>query len=350
MLEHLTGGLHPEDFEGVPKVLRHVISPAHSFAQIPNAILRHPRLSADAKTLLTWQLSLPSDARQCLSETARRANIKKTAFQNAKQQLMEEGYAHEWRVRVDSGRCVTIQLISNVPLSAKQAIAVRDGLRPAPKGARLHGAGGCRQPTTAPPTAGQPTGRRACRQPQKDPGENTPPTTTPAPEPQVPDGHRDDGERLLRSLAYGDRSLAMSARTARHWAPLAAAWLDSGMPRDRIRRALTDGLGDARNPLGALRWRLEHALPDDCAAPAPASASSSKTPPEPPRLRGMRECRTRHTQPRLFLPRPGHEDDRCADCRAEQAADAAPTTPAGAGYAEYLAARKSVGRPTPARR
>jgi hypothetical protein len=320
-------------------MFRHANAPAHSYAQIPNAILRHPRLSADAKTLLTWQLSLPAEARQSLSETARKANIKKVAFQNAKRQLLDEGYAHEWRVRVAGGRCVTVQLVSNEPLSAKEALAVRDGLQDAPSGARLHGPSNHRQPSAARPAAGQPTGRDDSRQPHKDLAESTSQPTTP--EPQAPAGHRDDGERLLRSLAYRDCRLAMPARTARHWTPLAAAWLDSGLPADRIRRALTEGLGDARNPLGVLRWRLENALPDDI--PAPASSAPTESP--APRLRGVRECRTRHTQPRLFTPRPGHDDDRCPDCRADRqvpTTTAAPTALPRPGYDEFTAARRVV--------
>ena len=336
-------------------MLRHAISPAHSYAQIPNAILRHPKLSADAKTLLTWQLSLPGDAKQCLSETARKANIKKVAFQNAKQELLDTQYLHEWRMRVGGGRCVTVQLISNEPLNAKEALAVRDGLRPVPPGSRVVGPSGRRPPTDARPTAGQPTGRDDGRQPHKDVEEKTSQPTTPAPspapalEPEATDGHRDDGERLLRSLAYGDRRLALPARTAWRWASLAAAWLDSGMPRDRIRRLLTDGLADARNPVGVLRWWLEHALPD---VPPPAPAPSAPGEPAAPRLRGMRECAGRHTQPRLFAPRPGHDDDRCPDCRAERQAATSPVPPAlaGPGYDEFAAARRAVReRPTTAR-
>ncbi len=333
-------------------MLRHAISPAHSYAQIPNAILRHPKLSADAKTLLTWQLSLPADARQSLSETARRANIKKVAFQNAKRQLLDAQYLHEWRMRLDSGRCVTVQLVSNEPLTGKEALAVRDGQQTPPRGARLNGPDH-RPPTDARPTAGQPTGRNDGRQPHKDREENTSPPTTPAPgrapEPEAPAEHRDDGERLLRSLAYGNGRLAMPARTTRHWAALAAMWIDSGMPLDRIRRLLTEGLGDARNPLGVLRWRLENSLPD---APPPAPAPTAPpTAPAAPRLRGMRECASGHTQPRLFAPRPGHDDDRCPDCRTEQAAAQSPTPSSGPGFAEFTAARRAVrARPTGARR
>ncbi len=329
-------------------MLRHVIAPAHSYAQIPNAILRHPKLSADAKTLLTWQLSLPTDAKQSLSETARRADIKKVAFQKAKQRLRETKYLHEWRVRLDSGRCVTIQLVSNEPLSEKEALAVRDGLQPVPSGARLQGPSGHRRPTATTPAAGQPTGRHDARQPQEDLEENTPPATTPARAPQpaapAPAEHRDDGERLLRSLGYGEPRLAMSARTARRWAPLAAAWLDGGMPQERIRRLLTDGLADARNPMGVLRWRLEHALPDTPPEPAPALPAAAE--PEPPRLRGMRECCTQHTQPRLFSPRPGHDDEHCADCRERRGISDGPAPPPveGSGFTEFLAARRAAPR------
>ncbi|MGH3312869.1 MAG: hypothetical protein ACRDP3_20190, partial [Streptomyces sp.] len=179
-------------------MLRHVISPARFFAQIPNQIIRHPRLSSHAVHLLVWQLSLPDSADEPLSATAQRARIKKTAFQNAKQELLAEGYLHEWRVRVESGRFVTVQLISNEPLTAEQAASVRDGHRPAPGLARLITAHPAESPAQQPsppsagcPAVGEPTGRGGGRQPQKNTGENTT-NQPPLPEPESQDADAGD--------------------------------------------------------------------------------------------------------------------------------------------------------------
>ncbi|MCC3768583.1 hypothetical protein K6I34_000495, partial [Streptomyces sp. UNOC14_S4] len=136
-------------------MLRHAIAPARFFSQVPNEIIRHPRLSSDAVRLLSWQLSLPEGADQPLSETAKRAGIKKAGFIRAKRELAAEGYLHEWRRQGTDGRWATTQLISNVPLSAEDAAAVRDG-----------------RPAAGIPTAGGPEGRAVGR-PQKNTVENT---------------------------------------------------------------------------------------------------------------------------------------------------------------------------------
>ncbi|MFR9674706.1 hypothetical protein [Streptomyces sp. TR06-5] len=344
-------------------MLRHVIAPARSFAQIPHAILRHPRLSSDAKNLLAWQLSLPPGEKQCLSDTARRAGIKKCAFQRAKRQLLDEGYVHQWTVQREGGRFATVQLVSNTVLSAAEALAARDGLRPAPGATRLTAAadsGGAR-PSAAEPTAGEPTCRPVGRQPEEDTGENTtrptgpahPPEDGPPPDEPAVDGGEGvdeatsrpgsgglpDAEMLLLSLRRVDPQLAMPVRTARNWAPLAAKWLDSGLSPLRIRHTLTEGLDSARRPLGALRWRLEHALPQ--APPPPPSVPQAPAPVRTPRVPRMRECRTRHTQPRLFTPLPGSDEEHCPDCRARAAREAAPAPPVeSSGYAAFVAARR----------
>ena len=107
-------------------MLRHAIAPTRFFSQISNDILRHPGLSSDAVRLLTWQLSLPPGARENLSKTAERAGIGKTAFQKAKRQLQAAGYVHEWRQQRAGGQWFTEQLVSSVPLTGEQALAVRD--------------------------------------------------------------------------------------------------------------------------------------------------------------------------------------------------------------------------------
>jgi hypothetical protein len=152
-------------------MLRHATAPARAFAQIPNLILRHPRLSPAAKTLLTWQLSLPADERQCLSETARRAGIRKTAFQRAKAELLEEGYLHEWREQAGGGRFRTVQLVSNVVLTKEEAASLRgsllNGTETGARVARQPGGEGA-PPSARIPAVGEPTGRAVGRQPEKN--------------------------------------------------------------------------------------------------------------------------------------------------------------------------------------
>ncbi|MCT2593850.1 hypothetical protein LHJ74_28755 [Streptomyces sp. N2-109] len=126
----------------------------------------------------------------------------------------------------------------------------------------------------------------------------------------------------------------MSGRAGPRRASLAARWLaSSGLSYEEVRRALTQGLAGARSPLGGLRWRLEHALPD-----GPPEVLSAPRP--EPRVVRMRECEGRPTQPRLFTPTDSGER-RCRDCRT--APPAPPTPPgAGSGYERFRAARRAA--------
>ncbi|MBQ1159701.1 hypothetical protein KBZ21_16565 [Streptomyces sp. A73] len=308
---------------------RHVSAPTRFFSQLPNDIIRHPRLSANAVRLLAWQLSLPEGADEPLWKTAERAGIGKVAFQHAKRQLRAERYLFEWRRQNEHGRWQTVQLVANIPLSPDEA---RSAVQPAA------------QPTAAVPATGAPTPRPATPQPRKTPVGNTshPPAKASSQAPPRPDtkAHA-HAEALLLSLSHSAPYLAMPARKARRWAPLAAHWLERGMGTDDIRTALTAGLEQARSPLGALRWRLEHALPE------PVDTPTTKPTPSSPRLSRMRECAGPHTQPLLFTP--VGEEERCPACRTASAAAqaaAAPTTP-GSGLHAFRAARRALAAPTP---
>ncbi|MFR9673335.1 hypothetical protein [Streptomyces sp. TR02-1] len=147
-----------------------------------------------------------------------------------------------------------------------------------------------------------------------------------------------DAEAFLHSLGRDDARLSLPRHTARRLAPLAVDWLDTGQPRDQLRHTLTQGLAGARSTIALLRWRLANALPD--APPLPPSGPRPQ-----PRLSGMRECRTRHTQPRLFTPAPDSGDDLCPDCRtaaAETPGDA-PEPLNAPGFAAFLSAREAIG-------
>lgn len=322
-------------------MIRHAIPPARFFSQVPNEIVRHPRLSSDAVRLLTWQLSLPDDADESLSKTAGRAGIKKVGFLRAKHQLKDEGYLHEWREQVEGGRWRTRQLVSNVPLSAPEAALVRDGgTSPAP-GGRI-------------PTAGEPTRRAVGRHPHQHPSGNT---SNRPPHGEATEGTEEspgapsdvaaspEAARVVADLHLLDPRLRVPRGMLRQLAALAGQWLALGHTADSVRAEIKHALpADGRrvtHPGGLVRYVLRD-------APQPP-------PPRPtPLVARLRECASpAHTQPLLFLP--VGDEATCADCTgpAQQTAPAtAPETGTATGAESAREAlRLSAGiqlRPLPA--
>ncbi|WP_329121301.1 hypothetical protein [Streptomyces sp. NBC_01465] len=277
-------------------MLRHVIAPVRFFSQISNEIIRHPRLSSDAVRLLVWQLSLPAESRQSLSETAVRAGIKKRAFQNAKEQLKDEGYVHEWREQVARGRWQTRQLVSGTPLSCEDAARVRDECA-APA------------PTDDEPVVGEPTRRDIGRLPDNPPGTNTLQPSASASPAQLT-----EAEQCVDSLEQLDPRLRVPRAMLSELAALAAQWLAAGFAVDGVRAGILQQLpmsGEAvHRPGGLVRYVLRQVPALDTAAPA--------APAPPPRVAQMVECAgDRHTQPLLFRPVAG--EDLCPACRQSRA-------------------------------
>lgn len=245
-------------------MLRHAISPSRRFTKASHDVVRHPRLSSDAKILLLYVQGLPEDA-PCrpLSELARKLGIKGRAYQKAKEQLVAHGYVHEWRTQGSRGRWITEQLVANTPLTIEQA-------------AHLRGA----PPTTAPPSAHIPTvGEPAARtvggykavedhsdKTTPHPPSEAEPATDPEPEPtsRPADSHQlACAERVLLSLRHTRRELHLGAREARALAVEAVKWLERGLSESDLRQALLaerpeDGV---RSAFGFLRYRLIQKLP-----------------------------------------------------------------------------------------
>lgn len=269
-------------------MLRHAIAPARFFSQVPNEIIRHPRLSSDAVRLLTWQLSLPADAADSLSKTAQSAGIGKVAFLRAKRQLKDEGYVHEWREQVERGRWRTRQLVSNVPLSRDEAARVSSGSSQV--GSSQVG------PTDVVPAVGAPAGRDVGRLPDQTPVGNT---LQPSP----------DARRAVDSLHRLDPRLRVPRAILPELAALAEAWLDAGYTvegvQEEVRRQLPSPGASIHRPGGLVRYVLRAVPPADV-PPAPGAG-----------LAGMVECAGSHIQPRLF--RPVADEVLCADCRQVRA-------------------------------
>ncbi|MCT4355465.1 hypothetical protein M5362_20225 [Streptomyces sp. Je 1-79] len=303
-------------------MLRHANAPAGRFSQIPHEILRHPDLHSDAVRLLCWQLSLPDGVNESLSKTAERAGIRKVAFLRAKGQLKVAGYLHEWREQGPRGWWATRQLVSNVPLSAAEAAALRSG-----------------PPTDTRPAAGEPTGRAVGRHPDATCGENTsnpPPPGGREADPGVFDapGPADDldvpeARRLVDGLLALDPRLRVPRAMLPELARLAARWLEAGhmaeAVRDSIARCLPGRGSPIHRPGGLLRYILREVPP---VAP----------PPPPPRVANLRECESgRHVQPYLF--RPSADEDVCGPCgRSEPTSPLECPSPATVGPALARAA------------
>ncbi|MFF2007548.1 hypothetical protein ACFVWY_00540 [Streptomyces sp. NPDC058195] len=247
-------------------MLWHVISPSRRFTKASNDVVRHLRLNSDAKILLLYVQGLPEqDADKALSEHAKKLGITGRAYQRAKGQLIQLGFVHEWKRQGDRGFWVTDQLFANVPLTAEEAVALRDE--------RVGAVVRAVDPGAQSPAVGEPGAPVAGGYGPVDEelGENYshPPSQAPADTPEVV-----EGERLLLSLRHAHPQLHLGVREARGLAETAAEWLRRGVSGGDLRRTLTSELPreGVRSAVGFLRHRLVQKLPAPPLAPAPAVA------------------------------------------------------------------------------
>ncbi|MEV7566112.1 hypothetical protein [Streptomyces tanashiensis] len=288
-------------------IYRHFNAPSRGFTRFSHDIIRHPRLSSDAVRLLTWQLSLPQGARECLSRTAERARIGGTAFGRAKRQLKDEGFVHERRVQVDGGRWVTQQLVSSGPLTAAQAAKLL-AREPVPSSQVA--------PSPRKPAAGPPTTPSTDGHPEKDPWGDTSHLPSQGDEAAEESPRLEDARALVGALPLLSPALRHIPPGMRNeLARLAARWLDSGhTPADvhtHVMRGLPGDGTPVHRPGGLVRYLLRD---------VPRRELPSLTPPLPrvsgesvsARLLGTRECAGDHTQTTLF--RPVADETMCTVC------------------------------------
>lgn len=292
-------------------MFRHAIAPRRFFLQVPNDVIRHPRLNCDAKALLLYVLSLPEGVNEPLQRSAEKVGLKKSAFTVAKRQLLAEGYLHEWRQQGRGGRWGTEQLIANVPLSGEEAERARRG----------------EPPTAQEPAVGEPDRRAVGRSQEQQPGNTpNPPPSPPAPEvpeepkeaetpPKPPAGPGADADAdadgslvqqaafALAAVSHNEPRLQLGGRDIAQLAPLAAQWLAHGCKPEHLRLALASGLPQAvANPAGFLRDRLRRKMPLPAMPPGPEAEADRKTPP-------IAECDTCRDP----LPR-GRRNGNCRRC------------------------------------
>ncbi|MGQ4712328.1 hypothetical protein ACUN22_01450 [Streptomyces anulatus] len=308
-------------------MLWHAIAPSRRYTKASHDVVRHPRLSSDAKVLILYVQGLPDGGTAlALSEHARKLDIKGRAYQRAKEQLLLCGFVHERRVVGERGRWVTQQVFSNVPLADAEVsplwcdagVGVGSGVAPSPS-ARF-------------PTVGQPGPRTVGHQlpvdEEREKSYSRPPTEAPRVEAVLGSLTAEEvqAERVLLSLRHVSRGLHLGVAEARVLVGQAVEWLRRGVSVGELRRVLSSDLpeGGVRSAVGFLRHRLAEKMPE-AAAPAarevqpmsmqePEPAASDTAP--PPAV-------PRYVPPLVTCPGPGPEhvframagETECPDCR-----------------------------------
>ncbi|WP_406453268.1 hypothetical protein OG782_21240 [Streptomyces sp. NBC_00876] len=320
-------------------MLCHAISPSYGYVKASHDVIRHPKLNSDAKILIAYVQGLPEKwAGKPLGEHAKRLGLKGRAYQKAKGQLKEHGFVHEWRRQDGGGLWVTDQLMSNVPLTDREARRIHDKRVESPQvGPSEHyptvghpstrSVGGYlpkgeeREKNSAHPPTEEPKLADETAEPEPEPEpepefESQPESRPePDPDPQPTDPQVIQAERVLLSLRHADPQLRLGAREARGLAGAAAEWLRRGVDAAGLRLALSRGLpeGGVRFPLGFLAKRLEALMPEPLRVEPPA--------PAPPPVREFIACEAQEEgAEHVFRPR---EDERvCRPCRQEAAWEA----------------------------
>ncbi|WP_274560745.1 hypothetical protein [Streptomyces spiramyceticus] len=291
-------------------MMRHVNAPTSRFTKVSNDLVRHPRLTPEAKLLLIYVQGLPqSEASKSLSEHAAKLNITGRAYQRAKELLLACGFFHHWREQGTGGRWFTDQLLANVTLTSEEASRIRHGI----------------PPSTQSPTAGAPKRPMVGGSPtERKTGEkNTPhPPPKDAEAAEVAEvGDADtaselvEAERVLLGLRHQHRDLYLGPREARTLATAAAEWLRRGITSAELCRALTAGLpaGGIQSAVGFLRHRLTTKLP----APAPPKPRVSYDELPPSRIPSPLITCAGPGPDHAF--RPVADETQCAPCRTDHA-------------------------------
>ncbi|MFH8362563.1 hypothetical protein ACH4FV_23635 [Streptomyces anulatus] len=312
-------------------MLWHAIAPSRRYTKASHDVVRHPRLSSDAKVLILYVQGLPDGGTDlALSEHARKLDIKGRAYQRAKEQLLLCGFVHERRVVGERGRWVTQQVFSNVPLAdaevsplwcdAGVGVGVGSGVAPSPS-ARF-------------PTVGQPGPRTVGHQlpvdEEREKNYSRPPTEGPRVEAVLESLTAEEvqAERVLLSLRHVSRGLHLGVAEARVLVGQAVEWLRRGVSVGELRRVLSSDLpeGGVRSAVGFLRHRLAEKMPEatvpaarevqpmSMQEPEPDPAASDTAP--PPAV-------PRYVPPLVTCPGPGPEhvframagETECPDCR-----------------------------------
>ncbi|WP_405195360.1 hypothetical protein [Streptomyces anulatus] len=316
-------------------MLWHAIAPSRRYTKASHDVVRHPRLSSDAKVLILYVQGLPDGGTDlALSEHARKLDIKGRAYQRAKEQLLLCGFVHERRVMGERGRWVTQQVFSNVPLADAE-------VSPLWCDAGV-GVGAAPSPSARFPTVGQPGPRTVGHQlpvdEEREKNYSRPPTEAPGAvaDLELLTAEEVQAERVLLSLRHVSRGLHLGVGEARALVAQAVEWLRRGVSVGELRRVLSSDLpeGGVRSAVGFLRHRLTQKMPEATVPaarevqpmpmPMPMQEQEQEPEPEPAGSdTAPPPAVPRYVPPLVTCPGPGPEhvframagETECPDCR-----------------------------------
>ncbi|MFJ2744409.1 hypothetical protein ACIO3O_32685 [Streptomyces sp. NPDC087440] len=297
----------------------HAISPTRAFTKVSNALLRRTELDAASRLLLAHVGGLPpADQYAPLSAHAEQLGLKPGTYKRVKKELVQYGYAHDYRTQGSDGRWYTEQWVSTVPLTDDEFTALRTGTATA-------------VPRETKPTAGRPSGPSVGRSTgTTQTNSKTSPTRPPQDTPQAAETVSSNNtspedfaraERILWALKTERKDLALTFRDVRYLANAVAARLQLGVPAWEIHNALTHGLpaDPIRNAAGFVTHRLATQVPDAAslaAADAAREATARSRTTALPARKAITECRgPGRPGPHVF--RPVGDETFCDPCRHE---------------------------------
>ncbi|MFF3495613.1 hypothetical protein ACFYWS_30175 [Streptomyces sp. NPDC002795] len=281
-------------------MLKHAIPPARFFSQVPNEIIRNPRLNGTAVRLLLWALSLPEGSRETVQSLGEKMPEGRLAVRKARQQLEEEGYLHTRRRQdPETGRWTTHVLVTNVPLTSREEVAAAFG------------------PSDQDPPASGATEQAPGTYPLGEtPKDNTP----------------NQGAAFLARLADREPALRLGARDVERLTPLIDGALATGVSETDLRRHLAT---DLPRPLRSAAALIEYRLKNRPPTIAPAIPAQRK------RVEPLGEC----AECRDPLPR-GIGKGICRTCAGLAAKPASAPVPAqGQGLRDVIALARAALRP-----
>ncbi|MGW7355750.1 helix-turn-helix domain-containing protein [Streptomyces sp. NPDC054802] len=199
------------------------------FTVVGNHLAQHEGLSLTAIGLATHVQSLKAGSIISIRELAKRFPESEKRVGDAFRELEAEGYIARVRLRLPSGKMVTVTVSYNNPPAMR---AQRD--------AEL--------PMSAPVSVLPPP-------PKTEPEPEAPQEPPAAPDPAVHD--------LLAGLRRQDSRLLLCERDIRRLAPGVARWLERGVDPAAVQRTLTSALppGPIHRPAALLGYRLHAMLP-----------------------------------------------------------------------------------------